>query len=214
MSTELLEEPSTQAAPKAEAVSDAFSGDATDELTGHDYDGIEEYDNPLPGWWKWLFLGCIAVGGFYLFISLLVGEQWGARSSYAAAIERQNAAMVAKLGILEPTAETLADVRDSEMLMGYGRGVFAANCASCHGTNAAGTITAPNLTDDAYLHVRKPADFLDVLQNGRNNGAMPAWQGRITDNDLIIVAGYVSGLKGTDAPGGKSAEGEIVPDWD
>jgi hypothetical protein len=35
---------------------DSLAGDANDRLTDHSYDGIHEYDNPLPGWWKWLFI--------------------------------------------------------------------------------------------------------------------------------------------------------------
>ena len=34
-------------------------------LTGHNYDGIQEYDNPLPGWWTWLFVASIIFAFFY-----------------------------------------------------------------------------------------------------------------------------------------------------
>ena len=41
-------------------------GAPDDPLTGHDYDGIQEYDNPLPGWWKWMFVGSIVFSLFYV----------------------------------------------------------------------------------------------------------------------------------------------------
>ena len=30
----------------------------------HSYDGIREYDNPLPGWWKWLFIITVVISPF------------------------------------------------------------------------------------------------------------------------------------------------------
>ena len=42
-------------------------GAPEDPLTGHDYDGIQEYDNPLPGWWKWLLIASIVFTPPYFF---------------------------------------------------------------------------------------------------------------------------------------------------
>ena len=39
------------------------------ESTGHDFDGIEELNNPLPAWWTWLFIVTIvfSIGYFVLY---------------------------------------------------------------------------------------------------------------------------------------------------
>lgn len=39
----------------------------TDELLDHDYDGIREYDNPLPPWWVSLFFITVIWGSLYFF---------------------------------------------------------------------------------------------------------------------------------------------------
>ncbi|MCF7823890.1 MAG: c-type cytochrome [Candidatus Marinimicrobia bacterium] len=41
-------------------------GKITNELIDHDYDGIQEYDNDLPGWWKALFLITIIFAIIYV----------------------------------------------------------------------------------------------------------------------------------------------------
>ena len=38
----------------------------TDQTMGHSFDGIEEYDNPLPKWWFMLFIGTLVFGAVYL----------------------------------------------------------------------------------------------------------------------------------------------------
>ncbi len=49
-------------------------GKVTNELIDHDYDGIQEYDNDLPGWWKALFLITIIVAVIYVPYYHLFGD--------------------------------------------------------------------------------------------------------------------------------------------
>ena len=193
----------------AEAISNAFSGRADDRLTGHNYDGIQEYDNPLPAWWTWLFVASLIFGIAYAFVSLVMQEGWGARNSYVQAVQAEQMRQLGDIGVLEPTRETYADIMATPKL-NIGRGIFIGNCASCHGNNGQGSLTAPNLTDDAYINVKKVEDIHDVVANGRKNGAMPAWRNRLSSNEVILVTSYVASLKGTNVAGGKAAEGTNI----
>jgi len=40
----------------------------TNETMGHSFDGIEEYDNPLPRWWFVLFVLTMVFSAVYLFL--------------------------------------------------------------------------------------------------------------------------------------------------
>ena len=35
------------------------------KTTGHNWDGIEEYDNPMPKWWLWSLYACIVWAIWY-----------------------------------------------------------------------------------------------------------------------------------------------------
>ena len=59
-------------------------GAPDDPLTGHDYDGIQEYDNPLPGWWRWIFIGTIIFSVFYALYWHLGGPGLSERQEYEA----------------------------------------------------------------------------------------------------------------------------------
>ena len=49
-------------------------GKVTNKLIDHDYDGIQEYDNDLPGWWKALFLITIIFAVIYVPYYHFVGD--------------------------------------------------------------------------------------------------------------------------------------------
>src|SRR5512146_1400532 len=75
-----------------------------DRLLAHDYDGIEEYDNPLPGWWVWIFWATIIFSvGYWLYYQIGPGPSIIAQydADVRAATERQ-----AKLA---PTAGAVTD---------------------------------------------------------------------------------------------------------
>jgi mono/diheme cytochrome c family protein len=80
-----------------------------------------------------------------------------------------------------------------------GKEVFAsAGCGSCHALADAGASGAvgPNLDD-----VKPPAATVaDVVTNGR--GAMPAFAGQLSEDDIANVAAYVSTATGGAAAGG------------
>lgn len=81
-----------------------------------------------------------------------------------------------------------------------GRTVFKANCAVCHGADGKGNTAmgAPNLTDTIWLYGGEQADLLRTVRGGRG-GVMPAWRGRLSDDDMRMIAAYVYAISHPDA---------------
>ena len=129
--------------------------------TGHEWDGIREYDNPMPRWWVWVFYMCIVWGIGYTIAypawPLIEGTTRGLlgynmREEVASEIKRfddANAEVKAKL-----VAADLNAIGSDEALAGYaqraGAAVFKTNCAQCHGAGAAGvqSLGYPNALKD------------------------------------------------------------------
>ncbi|MGV8953710.1 MAG: cytochrome-c oxidase, cbb3-type subunit III [Cypionkella sp.] len=82
--------------------------------------------------------------------------------------------------------------------------LFQANCASCHGEDAKGIegIGAQNLTDDDWLYGGDAATIRETMLNGRQ-GVMPAWNARLSDADIRMLALYVEGLSAKENEGDK-----------
>ena len=167
----------------------------TDRTMGHSFDGIEEYDNPLPKWWFYLFMSTIvfALGYLALYPGLgnykgLLGwtsvNQWEAEVAEADALYGPIFAQYGKTEVPE-----LAKVGDA---MKLGQRLFANNCAVCHGSAARGQVGFPNLTDTDWLYGGSPEAILYTLNNGRM-GAMPAKgvMPNMTDTQVDQVVNYV-----------------------
>jgi cytochrome c oxidase cbb3-type subunit 3 len=197
---EVVEQQMTEDQQDAAAVSAAHAE--------HTYDGITEYDNPIPAWWAWMFGGSIVFAALYLVVSVMSGGQMSAVASYdrdvVADLKRQG-------GVLNADAPTLVRLLKDDDSLKAGAAVFQTNCVSCHNRDASGLI-GPNLTDDAYIHVAKITDIADVVAKGRKNGAMPAWSNRLSPNEVVQVSAYVASLRGKNLPG-KAAEGNVIPPW-
>lgn len=76
-----------------------------------------------------------------------------------------------------------------------GQQVYMQACVACHGPDAKGNnnIGAPNLTDDAWLYGSTYEWIKETVVNGRQN-MMPAQSGRLSDDQIQILAAYVYGL--------------------
>lgn len=130
--------------------------------TGHSWDGIEEYDNPLPRWWLWVFYLTIIWGIGYVIAypawPLISGATPGllghsTRADVAQEIERfdqMNAPLQARLAEVE-MSEVANDPELASYTRNAGGAVFRTYCAQCHGAGAAGNVGYPNLLNDDWL---------------------------------------------------------------
>jgi cytochrome c oxidase cbb3-type subunit 3 len=186
------------------------SSDPFGQLTGHEYDGIREYDNPLPGWWSWIFILTIVFAIFYFVIATTTG-QLSAVYAYQQSVIEETAKTFGSMH-LKNDPKTILMLGKDPKFHDLGENIFQTNCISCHGAHGEGG-ACPNQTDEYYLDVKKITDFVDVITKGRKDGAMPAWGNRLSPNEIIVVSAYVASLRGTNYPGGKHAEGTIPPPW-
>lgn len=145
--------------------------------TGHSWDGIEEYDNPLPRWWLWSFYATIVWGVLYLFaypaIPLVNGSTKGVigttyRDNVAAEIQRfneANAPIQARL-VDTPLEQVAADPELANYTANAGGAIFRTWCAQCHGAGAGGGAGYPSLLDNDWLWGGTIADIHTTLAHG------------------------------------------------
>jgi len=193
--------------------SDSIQSNVTGQanVTGHIYDGIEEYDNPMPGWWTWIFAGSIAFAAVYFLFVMLAGGQLSPLGFYDRELTADAQRQFAQLGDIKSDPASILKMSKDEKLVRVASAIFAGNCAACHGVDGGG-ITGPNLTDNYYLHVKEIGDIADVIRKGRNNGAMPAWENRLDPRQVALLASYVASLRGTNHPG-REPQGNVIPPW-
>lgn len=188
----------------------------TNELTDHAYDGIQEYDNPLPGWWTWMFAGTVVFSVFYLLYFHIGAPGRSIQEKYDVASAENTRKQFGELGDLQPDAVTLATYAqrdDKKNWLRVGETVYKTNCVSCHGRYGEGKV-GPNLTDEYFKNVRKIEDIAMVINKGAGNGAMPAWADRLDPREVVLVSAYVASLRGTQpASEGKGPDGNEIAAW-
>jgi cytochrome c oxidase cbb3-type subunit III len=188
---------------RSRSVSDVQPAESTGEVTGHVWDGdLEEYNNPLPRWWLGLFILTIIFGAAYLAVFPGLGNFSGVRGwSQVEQYERQVAASRDKL---EARLASLKDLPLDQLAanapaMATAKNLFAANCSTCHGSDARGAKGFPNLTDADWLWGGAPDNIYATIAAGRH-GIMPALGTALGDNGVNEVASYVVSLSGGKAP--------------
>lgn len=174
------------------------SDEVTDESVGHEFDGIEELDNPLPKWWYGLFVATIVFSLIYLALypglgnyqGLLGWSQIGQYEAERAAAEEQYAPVFAQYA-QTPVLELASD----DEAMSAGQRLFSNHCAVCHGTAGRGFVGFPNLTDDVWQWGGEPDVIYETLKEGRRAN-MPArgTSPNLTNDELQDITHYVLSL--------------------
>ena len=202
--------PSDRKAPESSSL---LVGDAGDEvIRGHKYDGIREYDNPMPGWWVWLFIitiifSVIYVLGIHVFDFVDTYEDDLAQAQ--AELFEIREAYAASGPAFETDERALARYVDDASFVEAGAPLYASTCASCHGNEGQGLI-GPNLPDDYWLHGGTPSDVYRVIHEGVPTQGMPAWDGVLSLEEQAQVTAFVWSLHGTDPAGAKEPQGDLV----
>jgi cytochrome c oxidase cbb3-type subunit 3 len=176
-----------------------------DRLLDHSYDGIQEYDNPMPRWWLWIFYATIVFVPLYYVLPAPFGEGPGMVARYEAEMARQRASQPAE-AVAALTDEELEARAHDAAAIATGRAVFGANCAACHRADGGGLI-GPNLTDAAWLHGGTPTAIHATIVNGVLEKGMPGWGRLLRPAEVDAVTAYVLSLRGSNPPSPKAPEG-------
>ena len=172
-----------------------------DNTTGHVWDeDLREMNNPLPRWWMWLFIiTCvfslaylIAYPGFGSFPGKLNWSQEGEYRTEIVKAKTDLEPIYARFTALPPEKM----VGDGEA-MAVGERLFMNNCAQCHGSDARGSKSFPNLTDSDWIHGGTPEKIRETITLGRT-GVMPPMAAAVgSSDDVKNLAHYVLSLSGS-----------------
>jgi cytochrome c oxidase cbb3-type subunit 3 len=178
-----------------------------DLVMAHEYDGIQELDNPIPAWFMYLFYSTIAFAVCYLLIYHVFNL---APLQYQEYKNEMAQADIAKKEYLSKAAnrvdETTVKLTSDPAALSAGKVVFMQNCLPCHGAQGQGVV-GPNLTDDYWLHGGKINDLFKTIKYGIPAKAMPTWEKLLSAKQISDVANYVKSLHGTNPPNGKAPQG-------
>ncbi len=177
----------------------------TDRILEHEYDGIQEYDNPLPRWWLGTFAGTVIFSVIYVFNIGPVGNGNGRIADYEAEVQAFALAHPEPTGGGITSEQLLALAKDHEA-MEDGEEVFKSYCAACHRADGGGLI-GPNLTDGAWIHGGALTDIYKSVNEGILDKGMPPWGRTLKPEQLNRVVAYVSTLQGSNPTNPKAPQG-------
>ena len=178
-----------------------------DRLTKHSYDGIQEYDNPMPAWWVFTFWVTIVFSIFYYVNPWNTGLGKGRETEYAEDMALFRAKHPTNTG--GGNVGQLLAVAQKPREVAEGKKIFAARCAACHAADGGGLI-GPNLTDDAWIHGGTIDSIYSTVNLGVLAKGMPPWGKLLKDDEMQEVVAYVWTLHGTTPLKPKAAEGQVV----
>jgi cytochrome c oxidase cbb3-type subunit 3 len=201
------------------------------ETVGHEWDGIEELDTPMPRWWVLTFYATIiwAIGYVILYPAIpmlhsasegLLG--WSSRGDYAMQVaERQKQLEPVRLALVSQDIEAIGnDPQLLQQAIEGGRSAFKVHCVQCHGSGAAGSKGYPNLNDDDWLWGGDLKTIEYTLIHGIRNpdhdktrfSQMPAFgkDGILQSNEIQDLVSYVRLLSGREKQSAAARRGAAL----
>jgi cytochrome c oxidase cbb3-type subunit 3 len=177
---------------------------------GHVWDEtLEEYNNPMPAWWTWMFIITVVFAFVYLALYPGLGNfkgmlGWTSVGQHKIEVDKMNATV--KPLFDKYMAMDVKAVAGDKQAMEMGKRLYLTYCMQCHGADARGAKGFPNLTDSDWQWGGEPEQIKATLVQGRM-GIMPphAQVGADTVKDL---ANYVRSLSGLPNDSVRTAKGK------
>lgn len=199
------------------------------QTVGHEWDGIEELDTPMPRWWVITFWLTIVWGLAYVVLypaiplvnSATQGIwNWSSRGQLEKDLQAET---LRRAPITEALAavsveQLAADQRLYQAAVQGGAAAFKIHCVQCHGSGAAGSPGYPNLNDDDWLWGGDLPAIHYTLTHGIRQpdhaatrlSQMPAYAGILTNREIDAVTAYVQSLSGSSSPNAQSTAGAAL----
>ncbi len=174
----------------------------------HDYDGINELDNDIPGWWNVAFIGTVVFAVVYLIRVFVTGgipdqiDELRAEQSLAA------------IKIEEYLAKSGTNIDENTVVMlgeegiANGKEIYELSCAVCHGEEGEGGI-GPNLVDEYWLHGGSINDVFYSIKYGWPENGMIPWADLYSPTEIAEISSFIMSIQGTNPPNAKEPEGEL-----
>jgi cytochrome c oxidase cbb3-type subunit 3 len=160
------------------------------DTTGHVWDeDLQEWNNPLPNWWRWLFYITVVFSLVYLAFYPGLGSfrgslGWSQAKQYDDEVKKADATygpIYAKYAAMD-----IEKVAADKEAMNIGQNLYLNYCAQCHASDARGARGFPNLADGDWLWGGAPNVIEETILNGRT-AVMPP-QGATLGPDVKDVA--------------------------
>ena len=193
---------------------------------GHEWDGIEELNTPLPRWWLLTFYACVIWGLAYtvmypawpMISSATAGMTgWTSRGDLAKEMKAETERRAPILAAIsaKPVEQIPGDEKLYATAVEGGRAAFKVHCVQCHGSGAAGSKGYPNLNDDDWIWGGDMATIHQTITHGirapehaeTRMSQMPAFGGMFKPAELGSVVAYVQSLSGSRPADAVSAAG-------
>lgn len=185
------------------------------EFVGHEWDGIEELNTPLPRWWLLTFYATIiwAIGYTVMFPAWPMISRatagitgWTSQGQLAEELQAQQAKRAPIIAAIAatPIEQLPAKPQLMNAAIEGGRAAFKVNCVQCHGSGAAGSKGYPNLNDDDWLWGGDLKALRYTLEHGIRNpdhaatrqSQMPAFAGVLSESEVVAVVAHVRRISG------------------
>jgi cytochrome c oxidase cbb3-type subunit III len=179
---------------------------------GHVWDEtLEEYNNPMPKWWSWLFVITVIFSLVYLVLYPGLGDfkgvlGWTSHGAHKLEVEKVDAAVKPLFDkyLAMDVKAVAADKQANEM----GKRLFQTYCMQCHGADARGAKGFPNLTDTDWQYGGEPDQIKQTIADGRM-GVMPPWP-QLGADTIKDLANYIRSLSGLPNDSVRAAKGKEV----
>jgi cytochrome c oxidase cbb3-type subunit III len=199
------------------------------QTVGHEWDGIEELDTPMPRWWVISYWACIiwAIGYVIVYPAIPMLNSattglwgWSSRGELAqelGAEAKRRAPITAALAAI-PVDQLEAKPELLQAAIQGGQAAFKVHCVQCHGSGAAGSKGYPNLNDDDWLWGGDLKALHYTLTHGIRNpdhketrfSQMPAFDGVLSPREIGDVVAHVRTISGQQKPNMASDKGAAL----
>ncbi len=188
-----------------------------DHLLDHQYDGIQEYDNPMPAWWVWIFWATIVFSVIYAANVIPgVGSGKGRLAAYQAELAKWQSKQATAEAAAPPVAVLddagLFALRSDPARVAAGHQMFVEKCTPCHQSDGGGNI-GPNLTDDYWIHGNAPTQIYTTIDKGVLDKGMINWGATLKPQEMQSLVAFVLTLHGTKPATAKEPQGDKFEEW-